>query len=89
MQSNMSVIVFNYSVTVAYSMDAFLGVLCDLRESYFLEHVQLFYDGGRYHIETSPLICFVNQWIGFYMITAPVMKELNGFFFVHGYDLVE
>ena len=29
---------------------------------------QLFHDGGRYHIETSP---------GFYMITAPVMKELN------------
>ena len=21
----------------------------------------LFYDGGHYHIETSPLICFVNQ----------------------------
>ena len=36
-----------------------------------------FHGGGRYHIETSPLICGVNQWTGFYMITATVMKELN------------
>ena len=28
-------------------------------------------------IETSPLICSSNQWTGFYMITASVMKELN------------
>ena len=34
-------------------------------------------DGGRYHIETSPLICSANQWNGFYMITAFVMKELK------------
>ena len=32
---------------------------------------------GHYHIETSPLICSANQWTGFYMITASVMKELN------------
>ena len=32
--------------------------------------------GGRYHIETSPLIYEANQWTGFYMITASVMKEL-------------
>ena len=24
-----------------------------------------FQDGGRYHIETSPLICSANQWTGF------------------------
>ena len=35
------------------------------------------HDGGRYHIETSPLICSANQWTGFYMITASVMKGLN------------
>ena len=35
------------------------------------------YDGGRYHTEISPLICRANQWTGFYMITASVMKELN------------
>ena len=29
-----------------------------------------------YHIETSALICGANQWIGFYMIMASVMKEL-------------
>ena len=40
---------------------------------------KLFLDGGRYHIETSPspLICSANQWTGFYMITASVMKELT------------
>ena len=27
-------------------------------------------DGGRYHIETSPLICGANQRTGYYMITA-------------------
>ena len=36
-----------------------------------------FHDGGRYYIETSPLICIANQWTGFYMITASVMKELR------------
>ena len=38
--------------------------------------LKLFQDGGRYHIETSPLIC-ANQWIDFYMIMASAMKELN------------
>ena len=32
------------------------------------------HDGGRYHIEGSPLICGANQWTGFYMITASVLK---------------
>ena len=39
--------------------------------------LQLLHDGGRYHIETSPLICSVNQRTGFYMITAFVMKEFS------------
>ena len=39
--------------------------------------LQLFHNGGRYHIETSPLICFANQWTGSYMITDSVMKELK------------
>ena len=30
-----------------------------------------FHDGGRHHIETSPLICSTNQWTGFYI---PTMK---------------
>ena len=29
---------------------------------------------GRYHIETSPLICTANQWADVYMITASVMR---------------
>ena len=28
-------------------------------------------------METSPLICFANQWTGFYMMTVSVLKELN------------
>ena len=40
---------------------------------------ELFHDGGRYHIETSPLICSANQWTDFYMLTTSVMKELNQF----------
>ena len=35
----------------------------------------LFHDKGSYHIETNPLICFANQWIGFYMIGTFVLKE--------------
>ena len=37
----------------------------------------VFHDGGRYHVEISPLICHANQSTGFYMITASVMKELK------------
>ena len=29
------------------------------------------------HTETSPLICWPNQWTRFYMITASVMKGLS------------
>ena len=41
-----------------------------------LKFAELFHDGVRYHLEISPLICRANQWTGFYMITASVMKEL-------------
>ena len=37
---------------------------------------KFFHDGGRYHIETSPLIYRANQWTGIYMITVSLMKEL-------------
>ena len=40
---------------------------------------QPFHDAGRFHIETSLLICGANQWTGIYMITASVMKGLNTF----------
>ena len=36
-----------------------------------------FHDGGRYHIETIPLICSANQWTGFYVITASAVRELT------------
>ena len=38
---------------------------------------KLFHDGGLYHIEISPLICSANQWTGFYMIGAFVMKKFS------------
>ena len=28
-------------------------------------------------MKTSPLICYVNQWTGFYIIVTSVMKELK------------
>ena len=46
---------------------------------YEVQITQLFHDIGLYHVETSPLICGANQWTGFYMITASVMKELMTF----------
>ena len=42
-----------------------------------MEWVELFHDGGPYHIETSPLIFRPNQWIGFYMIGTSTVKELT------------
>ena len=40
----------------------------------------LFHDGGSHDIEFSPLICSANQWTGFYIITASVVKELKPVF---------
>ena len=39
----------------------------------------LFPDGGLYHIETSTLICFANQWTCFYVTGTSVMTELTIF----------
>ena len=35
------------------------------------------HDRGLYHVGTSPLICRADQWTGFYIITASIMKELK------------
>ena len=40
-------------------------------------------NGGPCHTEISPLICFTNQWTGFYMIGTSVKKELMPVFFCH------
>ena len=37
----------------------------------------LFHDRGPSYTETSPLICSVNQWTGFYIIGTSVMKVLT------------
>ena len=57
----------------------YLALLCLINYLFlFITDVflSLFHDGGRYHIETTQLICIGNQWTGFYMITASAMKEL-------------
>ena len=48
-----------------------------LREKIFVisSDINSFMAGGRYHIETE--LCWTNQWTGFYMITASVMKGLR------------
>ena len=38
---------------------------------------QSVFNGGLYHIETSPLICRANQRTGFYMIGTSVKKKLK------------
>ena len=43
----------------------------------FFSSIYLFDDGGPCYIETSTLICYANQWTGFYIIVAFVMKELR------------
>ena len=50
------------------------------RDKFFCTHyenIELFHDGGHYHIETSPLICSAYQWAGFYMIGTSFIKELK------------
>ena len=47
------------------------------RQKLFVMSYLLYIYGGRYNIETSQLICSANQWTGFYMITASVIKELK------------
>ena len=41
------------------------------------ESINPFITKFPYHIETSPMIRRANQWIGFYMIGASVMRELK------------
>ena len=48
-----------------------------LVEFVLLPELPFIHDGGRYHIEISPLIYEANQWTGFYMIAASAMKELT------------
>ena len=37
----------------------------------------LFHDGGLYHLETCPLICYKNHWTGLYLTGTSVMKEFK------------
>ena len=48
----------------------FCGMRCISMTAWI--QLELFHDEGPYHIET-----YANQWTGFYMIGATVMKELS------------
>ena len=61
----------NFSKVAGFASHLFFSV--------FWIDIYLFHDGGRYHIETSPLIYSANQWTGFYMISTSVMEELTHF----------
>ena len=56
--------------------NVFLKILQNSQKNIFAGVFFFFHDGGRYQIETSPLICRANQWTGFYIVTASVLKEL-------------
>ena len=58
-----------------HSITSFLPFQPKTCASHFLIP-QLFNDGGPYNMEASPLICFANQWTGFYIIGTFVMKDL-------------
>ena len=49
----------------------------------YQQSLKLFHDGDPYHIETSPLVCFPNQWTGLYMVGTSVIKELKTKTLVH------
>ena len=68
-------------IVIKYVKESLISLLqietCDIPVSISYFDQILFHDGGRYHIETSPLICSAHQWTGFYMITGSVTKELT------------
>ena len=53
----------------------FQHVFVGYSKGYLFRYLTSFHDGGRYHIETSPLIYRANQWTGFYMTGTSVTKE--------------
>ena len=50
---------------------------CSNKKLTELKFDQFFNDEGHDRMETSPLICFVNQWSGSYIKRTSIMKELN------------
>ena len=50
-------------------------LICDA----FFCRIYLFNDGGLYHIETRQLICWIDQWTGFFMKDTSLMKMLTLF----------
>ena len=63
-------------------------LFCHNQGIYFYEYMreakhQLFRDGGPCPLETSPLICSENKWIGFRIIGTSAMKESRRLFIHH------
>ena len=72
-------IIFNFLFTWGEATTIRLGKRENFSRfsSEILKTFKSFHDGGRYRIETSPLICSAKRLTGFYMITTSVMKELR------------
>ena len=65
------------SLISQFKLSIFLGMLI-LACTWVLE---LFHEGGHFHIQTSPLIYSANQWTGSYMVGTAVIKVLSPFGF--------
>ena len=46
-----------------------------------------FYDGGPCDIESSSLICSLNQWTGFHMIGIFIVKELRRMLYCYNFEI--
>ena len=63
------------AIRIANSRQDSFPVFCKNQNAIY--SLELFRDGGSYHIETSPLVCRANQWTGFDMILISVTKGLT------------
>ena len=57
----------------------------------FILQIYLFHNGGPYHIETSPLICYANQnqWTGLYMIETSVITDSIHNIFINQHKCIQ
>ena len=73
----MSLVILGNYILKFYKFFSRLMIDGYIKKIYDKFDTKLFQDRGPYHIETSPLICCVNQWTGLYMIKTTVMEELK------------
>ena len=66
-------LICNFDQKIQFRASFDVATLFNTLDDHFSEISELFH---AYHIETSPLIYFANQWTGVCMIGASVMKDL-------------